>query len=374
MDFTALCEAFVRRTASDHRPPTMPDAPPSLLQTIPEDKPDDEPGDEPEDQPEPEPESVCDHYPPSSRPRSAFIPCVRSTAWSAPKDLVEDKFTPAVPCCRKQTPCYMYFSTREVKSWRNDLLFITTESRETTRGKLHEHREEHKVPGGKAYCVAFLSWWTGWSSTFLYARGTGLGTKPGPKTEKDITVMSWFGMLKQHLEMMPDTNAYQVNAAQKTDLYDWYKEDVVQHPHDFIHVSKPYFLAVWRSQVPEVVLRKVLRFNKCPTCEMQRQIRWDRNRSVAERSNALTVLTIHYKFIKGERAYAMVSAHKGIMDPRNCLSMAQDGTSQLPRGLPQFAQALHGQEAAHNRLHHHITLTIVLGRDQMLRHSRQHSF
>jgi hypothetical protein len=41
--------------------------------------------------------------------------------------------------------------------------------------------------------------------------------------------------------------------------------------------------------------------------------------------------------------------------------MTQDGTAQLPNGVPQFAQALHGQEQAHNRLHHHLTLTMVHG-------------
>ena len=147
----------------------------------------------------------------------------------------------------------------------------------------------------------------------------------------------------------------------RKDVFNWYEQDCVTFPMVYASVSLSYFNRVWREQVPEVKLRKVLRFNKCATCENLRKIRWDRGRSSTEKAQAMAKLTVHYKFVKRERTHAMVAAARGVMSPKDVLSMAQDGTSQLPHGLPQFAQALHGQEEAHNRLHHHITLTMVHG-------------
>ena len=160
---------------------------------------------------------------------------------------------------------------------------------------------------------------------------------------------------------MPDQPIFQLAAPLKKDVYAWYLADTERLPTIYPTVSQSFFMLTWRGSVPEVRLRRVLRFTKCKTCETLREERWDRSSSQVQRDEAKEGLTVHYKFIKGERGYALTKAHRAVISPRNVLSMAQDGTSQLPNGVPQFSQALHGQEQANNRLHHHLTLTMVHG-------------
>ena len=61
------------------------------------------------------------------------------------------------------------------------------------------------------------------------------------------------------------------------------------------------------------------------------------------------------------RAHAWAKAGRGVMDPRNVLSIACDGTQQLPNGIPQVAHKMHGDENANNRLSHHMSLAHVHG-------------
>lgn len=141
-----------------------------------------------------------------------------SHAWRQPGPLMKCPFSATSPCCAKKLPCYAYFEDlNELKAWRNDYLFNEKESREETRQRLHAHRGKMKVPGpkgkpSKSYCVSFLKWWSGWGAALLYERRArcSLKRKCGPRSTKDVTVMAWFGILKGHLEMMPDTPTYQV--------------------------------------------------------------------------------------------------------------------------------------------------------------------
>ena len=185
--------------------------------------------------------------------------------------------------------------------------------------------------------------------------------KPERQSVKDVRVVAWFNILKDCLEQMPDTPVYQLAAPMKKDVYQWYLDDHARLPDLYPPIHTSYFMATWRKHVPEVRLRRVLRFTKCKECESLREKRWDRSASQESRDKALSDLQTHYRFVKGERGYALTKAHKGVINPTKVLSMAQDGTSQLPNGIPQFAQALHGQEQAHNRMHHHMTLTMVHG-------------
>ena len=70
------------------------------------------------------------------------------------------------------------------------------------------------------------------------------------------------------------------------------------------------------------------------------------------------VLEDHYKFVKKERAGAIMRANDAVMNPSQAMSMAIDGTSQLPKGFPL---SIHGEEKSLNRLHHHFALAVVHG-------------
>jgi len=278
--------------------------------------------------------------------------------WKSPDPLRACPFDSNRPCCKKKVHCYKYFE-EDVEGWRRANLFDSTENEETTRARLKEHRVSTPAPGGKKYCFQYLMWWSGWSSKRLFP---GIDVDPRPRESvKDIATIAWFAVLKDFLEQMPDRPVYQLAAPLKSDVYLWYEEDSLRWPTLYPHVSRPYFLATWRNHVKEVQLRRVLRFTKCERCSTLRDIRWDRQQSVEKRNTAMKDLKDHYSFVKKERGYALMKAHRGVIDPSNVLSIAQDGTQQLPNGLPQFAQAIHGQEKAHNRLHHHLTLSMVHG-------------
>ncbi len=105
----------------------------------------------------------------------------------------------------------------------------------------------------------------------------------------------------------------------------------------------------------------MLRFTKCCTCENLRTICWDTAASSLERADAREKLVDHYKFVKTERAGAIARANEAVMSPASAISMAIDGTSQLPRGVPQFPTSIHGEEKSINRLHHHFALAVVHG-------------
>ena len=88
------------------------------------------------------------------------------------------------------------------------MFFKTNESRETTQECLKAHRRASAVPtkrGPRPYCNAFLYWWTGWSPHFLYGRADRhSGMKPGRLSIVDIDIMTWFQLLKDSVEQMPD--------------------------------------------------------------------------------------------------------------------------------------------------------------------------
>ena len=284
------------------------------------------------------------------------------SAWKSPPPLPVCPFDTNTPCCAKGTPCYKYFK-EEVATWRKLYLYNGNEDENVTRERLSMHRTSTTLPCGRNYCVKFQSYWSGWDNQKLYGRSGKSGgmSRQRRQSVKDVAVIAWFGILKDCLEQMPDNPTYQLGAPLRTDVYTWYMQDHDRLPTLYPRVAKPYFNKVWRTHVPEVRLRRVLRFTKCKTCESKREARWDRSSSQVERDQALVDLHEHYKFIKAERGYALMKAHRGVTDHKRVLSIAQDGTSQLPNGVPQFAQALHGQEQAHNRLHHHLTLTMVHG-------------
>ena len=318
--------------------------------------------------------------PPSPPPKSPPVTPPRPAAreqrmWRPPKELSECPFAAHMPCCQKTMPCYEYFQD-DVESMRRCNLYDSTENTEETRERLKQVRLASRLPCGGNMCNRYLSWWSGWSNsrltpslrksrskvdTHAEADFGANGIRTNKESIVDVSVVAWFSILKDSLEKMPDSPVYQLAAPQKKDVHQWYIQDRAKWPTLYPSVCGSYFNNIWRKLVPEVKLRRVLRFTKCAVCECLRCKRWDRSASRQARDKALGDLHTHYKFIKGERGYALTKAHRGVMSPKTVLSIAQDGTSQLPNGVPQFAQALHGQEQAHNRLHHHLTLTMVHG-------------
>ena len=118
-----------------------------------------------------------------------------------------------------------------------------------------------------------------------------------------------------------------------------YLEDCKLYPDCFIPATRQHFSRVWALRCPEMKLRKWLRFSKCSTCEKHRAIRFSRESSREAKEDSTRILIAHYKWVKAERAYAHSKKVQAKQQPHQLLSIAVDGTDQLPNGLPQFHQA-----------------------------------
>jgi hypothetical protein len=152
---------------------------------------------------------------------------------------------------------------------------------------------------------------------------------------------------------------YQVTAPFRKDVYQWYLASVLNFPAVYPRVTLGYFNSIWRSKFPNIKLRKYLRFSKCGTCEELRAIRFDQKQPAATRKNAQRQLLLHYADIKHERATAEARKQYAIQNPTEVLSIAMDGTDQLPNGLPQFAQPRSGDANANHRFRLKFTLLRV---------------
>ena len=311
---------------------------------------------------------------PPKRRKAARVQPERPS-WVEPGELTACPFSKDKPCCRKSnTRCYEYFGG-EVDAWRQRFLYNSTLSQEELADRLRQHRVDSagKMPGeAKPYCVVFQKWWVGGvHNRVLFPRSHAAGNQRRRCTvktqtkqstsSKDVSVMSWFIALKPLLECMPDKQEYHVAAPFMGTVHKWYEKDCASYPTVYLSCSKKYFLRLWREYYPEVKLRKVLRFTKCEMCERLRQVCWSKGTSSAERADARAQLEDHYKYVKVERAGAIARANDAVLRPAHALSIALDGTSQLPRGIPQFAHTVHGDESSLNRLHHHFTLAVVHG-------------
>jgi len=315
--------------------------------------------------------------PPKRRRKTTTNLASCETTWKPPPALSDCPFSKDKPCCKKPTPCYQYFGSN-VQKWRETMLYNTTLSQREVADRLREHRVQSAgtLPGcKKGYCIPFQQWWAGdvnLAKLFPDSHYAGNrkrtsrvhADKPADKralSKKDVSVISWFTALKPVLECMPDKQEYHIAAPFKKTVHSWYQKDCKRYPTVYLAISEKYFQRCWRVFFADVKLRKVLRFTKCATCEELRRICWDHSTSATERLRVKGQLEDHYRFIKVERGGAIARANEAVMNPGGVLSIALDGTAQLPRGLPQFATTVHGDEKSLNRLHHHFTLAVVHG-------------
>jgi hypothetical protein len=58
--------------------------------------------------------------------------------------------------------------------------------------------------------------------------------------------------------MQPDKHEFHLAAVHKTDVFKWYVTDSAEYPTVFPDLDETYFNKIWRTQVMEVKLRRVL--------------------------------------------------------------------------------------------------------------------
>jgi hypothetical protein len=235
------------------------------------------------------------------------------------------------PCCARNCWLPGTFQDLQISTWR---------SAAEDHGPKTKHRAKFAravmpsmlMHDGKTCCVNFVVWVFAVNKKALYHTPQVLN-KRRDNSSKDISIMAWFANLKLVIDKMPDEPVWQVAAPWKKDVYEWYESDAKEYAH-YLHVSRDYFNKKWPA---DVKLRKWVRFSKCSICQDNRKIKWDGSASREEKELATTTLLQHYKDVKHERAYALSRAQQAVERPTEFLSIAMDGTDQLPKGLPQFS-------------------------------------
>ena len=136
---------------------------------------------------------------------------------------------------------------------------------------------------------------------------------------------------------MPDEGWYQVHVPKKKMLYAMYAEDAHNFPNSFMPASFDYFRTIWADNFPEIRLRKHCRFAKCDFCVKWRAVIDDQTKSQLQRNAAKDRMAAHIKWAYNkERGFYHAKKHRGRSEPDQCISLAMDGTDQMPAGFPHF--------------------------------------
>jgi len=178
---------------------------------------------------------------------------------------------------------------------------------------------------------------------------------------KNVSVCAWFDILKEGLDIMPDEEWYQCSVPTKQMLYDMYLDDCKLHKKSFEECSIETFRKVWNRNFPNIKLRKYCRFAKCDFCVNWRAVYDDKSRSPIERANAKDRLKQHTMWAHTrERGFYHAKRHTAMTEPDKCISLAMDGTAQMPQGFPHFWRKAKKDGAA-GRLKFHTQIVLVHG-------------
>lgn len=202
-----------------------------------------------------------------------------------------------------------------------------------------EAHKTHLRVGDKPCCTVF--WKAAFhncSNNMLYK--TPSGSSQIERADVRLSVLTWFNILKDSLDYLPNEHVYQASAPRKRTMYNWYLADNARTPDIFKFSSKSYFMKVWREDCADIKLRKNLRFTKCSFCELQREIRDDVRKHLALRQAAAVELFEHYQYVHAERSYEKMKEAKSCLKPLDFLHITMDATDQLPFGIPHFPQII----------------------------------
>ena len=221
--------------------------------------------------------------------------------------------------------------------------------------KVHKARLDLLV-NGKRCCMTFLKRVFGVSNSFLYHAHAG--TDKLRKSPKHSLIRAWFMNLLNFCDRMPDEdNKFQLTAPYKHTVFEWFEDDMKAWKVATT-IGRSWFMKVWKNTYPQIVLRKYLRFSKCKECVELRKIKWDRTADKKDRQQAGRDMIAHWRIVKGERAFA-VSKKLLALENDDVMSIAMDGTDQLPFGVPHWAQ--HTKEVGKDRLKNKLVLVTVHG-------------
>ncbi|MEI7578378.1 MAG: hypothetical protein WCK51_15930 [Armatimonadota bacterium] len=231
----------------------------------------------------------------------------------------------------------------------------------------------------KQVCQTFFCfcYWISKSKLLRLVAGSGhrgLNANALPYRERSQkrreTVIWWLKEERGHHEIMPDQPKIQMPYPSRREAYRHFKLAIEMHNDQCVQDGredevKPlckynYFRLTWKTYVSDVVLRKYLRFAKCSECELLRT-EYAATLDPSLRKSIRQAFGDHIVTVKDERlAYASICADAR-RSGTDVLSVAMDGTDQLPFGLPQFAQRLKSHQESGIRLHMEISIVHGVG-------------
>ena len=126
----------------------------------------------------------------------------------------------------------------------------------------------------------------------------GIGVSGNPQGDANsllariaTSVASWFHLLKETADVIPDEGWYQINTPLRSMVFENYNADAEEN-NLYVHCkSKSYFNALWHNNFPEIRLRKHCRFAKCSFCVHWRKI--SRGENFARKAEARRKLKLH---------------------------------------------------------------------------------
>ncbi len=266
-------------------------------------------------------------------------------------------------CARK---CHMHFrdsSTDEIIKKARKPMFDANMERAALRDALKENWRQHlTLPDGKPCCTTMATNIFACSRSFLYPdkRPKQTRSEASSVCPKATMVSSWFFNLRKELDVFPDSGWFMVNQPRRRYVFESYCEDARTWPSLYMECSRSYFNEVWRTQFPEIRLRKHCVFTKCPFCVEHRERRGDRSLSADARAEAKQRLKLHIAWAhKRERGLYMDKVAQAQQEPHKYISIAIDATEKFPHGFPHFFETTKDTDGT--RLKVHVVIAMVHG-------------
>jgi len=235
---------------------------------------------------------------------------------------------PAFRCCKKKN-CAQFFTqanSRRVEEARKPL-FNPLLDRKELRNQLRVNWERYlTLPCGKTCCKNMMLKIYNCSSSLIYGdhreHRESQGDSNSERTQKAVSIASWFHTIKATVDVMPDEGWYQIDTPKRSMVFDDYNNDAQESDDYLVVKSKAYFYTVWNENFPEIRLRKHCRFAKCDFCVHWRKMAQDQTTNAEARTR-----------LRAHRAWAHVRErglwHSKITEartnPDKALSISMDG-------------------------------------------------
>jgi hypothetical protein len=209
--------------------------------------------------------------PPPKKKRKAFATQLQTSAEKpvsqmSPREVARrtEFYVHPSQCCKRKR-CHEHIAESTVQAIRSRVWNDRSLDLHSVKIEIARIWDEIFLIDGERCCVHFLCNAFGVSRTFLYPP-TRTKTKIRAADAKEC-IINFFEQLKLDSDMMPDSAEFHLYAPKKNTVYEWYCERRGSVP-----CGRQYFLKTWKEVASDVKLRKYLRFSKCKTCEVLKQV------------------------------------------------------------------------------------------------------